>query len=634
MNEIVENCESKDVLKNIFGFDEFRGKQQEIVDSLINGQDSLVLMPTGGGKSLCYQIPSIVRFGTGIVISPLIALMKDQVDALKLKGIEAAFLNSSISHTEQREVEKLLLQGHIKILYVSPERMLSDYFINQLKKIEISLFAIDEAHCVSQWGHDFRPEYMKLGILNEHFSGVPKIALTATAGSATRKEIISCLGLEEANIFISKFDRPNIKYSVQKKSTKIVNIQNLISFIKDEHFNECGIVYCLSRKNTELVAEELKINGFNAYSYHAGMSIKYRRRVQDKFTLESNIIIVATIAFGMGIDKPNVRFVAHMDMPKCLESYYQETGRAGRDGLPSHAWMLYGLRDLVILKKMMNSGVSSIKRRRVNEEKLDAILGFCETTNCRREVLLNYFDDEYAGPCENCDTCISPVDKKMNATEDAKLALITVYDCGQIYNVQYLVDLLMGIVSLAARKKSHISLRSFGKGENKGENYWFSVFRQLIAQGYLKMLMDGKSHLKLTSNAINILEDKEEVWLRIDLAKRTSPAVVKTRSVKKKVIRKTTSRTTSKKRSSLKQSVLISSDYNKSLFENLKQFRSELAKKRRTKSFKIFPDKTLLEMVEKRPQSLEDLEDIYGVGPKKLKKFGKIFINAIEELSN
>jgi len=594
--------DSLTILKTIFNFDQFRRNQEIIVNSVISGKNALILMPTGGGKSLCYQIPALARTGTAIIISPLIALMKDQVDALLKKDIKVAFLNSSISKSEQRSIEKELLKGSLKILYVSPERMMTSFFQNILDKIEISLFAIDEAHCVSQWGHDFRPEYMELAMLSKRFPDIPRIALTATAGAATKKEIISCLSLEDAPVYISSFDRPNIRYSVSKKGLKNENRDKLLNFIESEHPNDAGIVYCLSRKSTEEVALFLKEAGLKAMPYHAGLSQEYRSSVQEKFLNEESIIVVATIAFGMGIDKPDVRFVAHMDLPKCLESYYQETGRAGRDGLPSHAWMLYGLADLVLLKRIANKGIKTAARRRVSDEKLDAILGFCETTKCRREVLLGYFDDPYLGPCENCDTCLAPTTKQINATSLAITALRAVYETKQKYNVQYMVS------------------RHEGEGA-----LWFSVYRQLIAQGHLKMLMDGKSELKLTRRAIKVLEGKEEVFLRADYKKtleKISP-VIKKKIVKKKIKKKS--------------AIIISKEFKTAdgteltLFENLKIFRTNLAKTKRTKSYKIFPDKTLLEMAQKKPKDLSELENIFGVGPKKLKKFGKIFIEAILE---
>ncbi|WP_412463178.1 DNA helicase RecQ [Halobacteriovorax sp. RT-2-6] len=618
-----------EILQKIFGYNAFRGNQKKIVESVIAGNNALVLMPTGGGKSLCYQIPALARFGTAIVISPLIALMKDQVDALIEKGVEAAYLNSSISHSEQDDIVGNLLNGNIKILYVSPERMMNEYFQRILERIEISLFAIDEAHCVSQWGHDFRPEYMQLGMITKKFPDIPRIALTATAGEATRGEIIRCLNLHGSNLFISSFDRPNITYEVQKKTTKEKDFYRLTQFVQDNLDGQSGIVYCLSRKGVEECADKLVKAGFKAYAYHAGMSANYREKVQEKFITQKNVIVVATIAFGMGIDKADVRFVAHMDMPKCLESYYQETGRAGRDGLPSQVLMFYGLRDLVLLKRIANKGVGAAARRRVNEEKLDAILGFCEATTCRREVLLNYFNDPYQGPCGNCDICLSEQTKQklINATEIAKAVLTCVYETDQRYNVHYIIDVLKGNISGVIQKNGHHHITSFGYASKEDEGFLYSLCRQLIAQGHLKMIMDGSSEIKLTQSAIDVIEDRKEVMIRADFKKgapASKSAATKTKATKKKAVRK---KATTRKKAVATYRPNDGTD--KTMYENLKVLRSKLAKQKRTQAFKIFPDKTLMEMAAQRPQTLDDLESIYGVGPKKLQRFGKIFLEAL-----
>ena len=467
----------KEILRSIFGYESFRGEQEAIISHVISGSDALVLMPTGSGKSLCYQIPALIRSGTGIVISPLIALMKNQVDRLRQMGVRAAFLNSSLDYENAREVERSLSQGELDLLYVAPERLVTDPFLDLLTNIPLALFAIDEAHCVSQWGHDFRREYLQLDILHERFPQVPRIALTATADPVTRREIVECLKLKDCRIFLSSFDRPNLHYQVVLKEN---SRGQLLDFIREKHSGHSGIVYCLSRKKTEATAQWLNEKGFKAYPYHAGLEGKTRETHQERFLFGEETIMVATIAFGMGIDKPDVRFVAHLDLPKSLEAYFQETGRAGRDGQAADAWMAYGLGDVVAHRQMIEASEAGDERKRIEHLKLSALLGFCETTACRRQVLLKHFGEERRESCQNCDTCTRPLET-WEGTQTAQKALSCVYRTGQRFGVGYVTDVLMGKDSERTRQFGHGTLSTFGIGKDLNEKQWQSVFRQLVA---------------------------------------------------------------------------------------------------------------------------------------------------------
>ncbi len=595
-----------DILHETFGYTSFRGHQEEIINHVLKGGDAFVLMPTGGGKSLCYQIPSIIREGTGIVISPLIALMQDQVRAMQQAGVRAAFLNSTLSPQDAYYVERQLLNNDIDLLYVAPERLLTDRTLNIMDNSKISLFAIDEAHCVSQWGHDFRAEYLNLSTLHERYPRIPRMALTATADKPTRQEIIKNLNLEDAGTFISGFDRPNIRYHIVYKDNPR---KQLLDFLNSRHSEGAGIVYCLSRNKTEKTAQWLRDNGRNALSYHAGMDSDDRRKTQERFLREENIIIVATIAFGMGIDKPDVRFVAHLDLPKSIEAYYQETGRAGRDGMPADAFMTYGLSDVVMLQQFISGSDADERHKMLERKKLSALLGLCETTDCRRKSLLSYFGDKCPDKCGNCDTCLKPV-QKYDGTMAAKKALFCVYMTGQLYGTTHLTDILTGKNTPRTAQLGHDKLKAFGGGKELTAREWSSVFRQLVAMDLLSVDMEHGS-IKLTRESVEVMKGRKQVFLRKD------PEPEKSR----------------KKFSS--GSLRENTDLNREdakLYEELRQVRLELAKEVDLPAFMIFHDKTLREMATDRPQNMLEMANISGVGKHKLELYGKTFVNAIKKV--
>ena len=515
-----------DVLRRLFGYRDFLGQQKAVIEHTVAGGDSLVLMPTGGGKSLCYQIPAIVREGVGVVVSPLIALMRDQVEGLRQTGVRAACLNSTLSYQEVLEVEAAMENGQLDLLYVAPERLFGARTLELLGRTRLALFAIDEAHCVSQWGHDFRPEYLQLSALGEHFPDIPRIALTATADEPTRREIVHRLGLDGAPQFVSGFDRPNIRYAVVPKNRAR---QQLLRFLEKRHRGNAGIVYCLSRRRVDDTAEWLRGAGVDALPYHAGLGADVRQRNQDRFQREDGVVVVATIAFGMGIDKPDVRFVAHLDLPKSIEAYYQETGRAGRDGEPADAWMVYGLQEVVTLRQMVEGSSADEMRKRLEVRKLDAMLGFCELTTCRRQTLLAYFGESLSERCGNCDNCLNPV-ASWDATEACQKALSCVSRTGQRFGAGYLIDVLRGLGNERIRKFGHDRIPTHGVGADIDPYGWRSVFRQLVARGLLSVDMEGYGSLRLTEASRPVLRGEEKVLMRQDVRPDTPEPRVNRRS--------------------------------------------------------------------------------------------------------
>ncbi len=587
-------------LRTVFGYNSFRGQQQQIIQQVTTGRDVLVLMPTGGGKSLCYQIPALIMEGVGIVISPLIALMQDQVSALHQLGVKAEFLNSTLSLEQARSTEQKLERGELDLLYIAPERLTNSRTLALFSRCKIALFAIDEAHCVSQWGHDFRVDYLQLSLLHQEFPQVPRIALTATADERTRQEIITRLGLEQAQLFISSFDRPNIRYRIVHKQNPR---QQLINFIRAEHQGDTGIVYCLSRKKVEEIAEWLNQKGLRALPYHAGMDHQIRQRNQHQFLMEDGLIIVATIAFGMGIDKPNVRFVAHLDLPKSVEAYYQETGRAGRDGLPANAWMAYGLQDVITLRKMLTSSNADETHKRVEYHKLDAMLALCEMVSCRRQALLAYFGDDLEQGCGNCDTCLEPV-ATWDGSVAAQQALSAIYRTGQRFGVTYLINVLLGKADERITQFGHDKQSTFGIGKALDEKQWHSVFRQLVAKSLVEIDFEAFGGLKLTDTCRSVLRGEQTLMLRKDVAGE-----------------KIKGDSSEKRRP------------NNALWEALRTKRREIAARQDLPPYVIFHDATLMAMVESRPKNRRQLATISGVGQRKLELYGDEFLEVLAEFT-
>ncbi|RZU98084.1 DNA helicase RecQ [Spiribacter vilamensis] len=590
------------VLEAVFGYSHFRGRQAEIIEHVVGGGDALVLMPTGGGKSLCYQIPALLRTGVAVVISPLIALMTDQVTALKQQGVRAAALNSSLPPEERAETERALHTGDIDLLYIAPERLLNSDLMQRLATVNVALFAIDEAHCVSQWGHDFRPEYLQLGVIAERFPGVPRIALTATADQRTREEIRDRLLPGDAASFVSSFDRPNIRYEVGLKERPR---DQLLQFIRDRHAGESGIVYCMSRRATEQIADWLNTRGVPALAYHAGLEPTLRAHHQARFIREEGLVMVATVAFGMGIDKPDVRFVAHLDLPKTLEAYYQETGRAGRDGLPAEAWLVYGLQDIYRIRQMGAESQAGEGHKRREQQRLEALLGFCETSGCRRPTLLAHFGESYAGPCGNCDNCQTPP-RTWDAADPARRLLSCVYRTGQRFGATHVIDVLLGQDNERIRQRGHNRLSTFGIGTDLPRATWQSVARQLLAHGYLEPDPEGHGGLRLNDACRPLLRGERGLSLREDLPVRRPEPRSRVAAA----------------------DVAMAPD----TWAALRAQRRRLAETEGVPPYVIFHDATLLAMVEQQPTSLEEFAALPGVGARKLERYGEAFLDTLAAL--